>query len=109
MKPPPVVDIDALLTRSQIQYHLHNLSLQESSLDATLSTLINSRSKLTTQLNALDGLRELVEGIQGEAEHMAREVRAVAETAERVGGKVRVLDEEQVGLLPFMCFQAAAE
>jgi len=37
-----------------------------------------------------------VGGIQGEAAHMASEIGAVAETAERVGAKVRGLDEEQV-------------
>lgn len=106
-QPPPqpqpptttTVDLSTLLTRSQIEQHLSLLTFQESTLDTTLSSLISSRTKLANQLKALESLRQVVGGIQGEAEHMAREVGNVAETAERVGGKVRVLDEEQVGLL----------
>jgi hypothetical protein len=90
------LDLTTLTTRSAIEAHLSALTFQEARLDSTLSSLISSRSHLATQLNALESLREVVNGIQGEAEHMALEISSVAETAERVGGKVRVLDEEQV-------------
>ncbi|KAI5479668.1 hypothetical protein MNV49_003178 [Pseudohyphozyma bogoriensis] len=89
------VPFTTLTTRAEIEEQLTLLTYQESTLDQTLASLISSRQRLASQLSALQGLREVVDGIEGEAEHMAREVRGVAETADRVGGKVRVLDEEQ--------------
>ncbi|GAA5821216.1 hypothetical protein JCM11251_004517 [Rhodosporidiobolus azoricus] len=96
--PPPLpsrVDPSSLHTRQDIERHLVALTAQESTLDARLTQLISSRTRLTSQLRTLDSLREVVGGIQAEAEHMAREIGAVAQTAERVGAKVRGLDEEQ--------------
>ncbi len=93
---PSGLDISTLTTRAAIEAHLQALSFQESSLDNKLSTLISSRAQLAGHLQALNGLEEVVAGIQGEAEVMADRVGEVAETAERVGGKVRVLDQEQV-------------
>jgi len=93
---PSKLDSATLLTRQDIEQHLSSLTSQESELDSRLSGLISSRTRLTSQLKALESLREVVGGIQGEAAHMASEIGAVAETAERVGAKVRGLDEEQV-------------
>lgn len=93
---PSKLDPATLLTRQDIERHLSSLTSQESELDSRLSGLISSRTRLTSQLKALESLREVVGGIQGEAAHMASEIGAVAETAERVGAKVRGLDEEQV-------------
>ncbi len=90
----------SLLTRTDIQKHLDTLTIKESSLDSRLNKLITNTQRLTTQLKTLDDLREVVGTIQGEAEHTAREIGAVAQTAERVGAKVRGLDEEQVRFLP---------
>ncbi|KAK4050105.1 Golgi transport complex subunit 4 [Microbotryomycetes sp. JL201] len=89
------VDLTNLTTRSAIQAHLSSLDAQESQLDGQLSTLINSRARLTRQLKALQNLRHVVEGIENEAVGLSSEVGVVAETADRVGGKVRVLDQEQ--------------
>ncbi|GAA5858483.1 hypothetical protein JCM8547_007326 [Rhodosporidiobolus lusitaniae] len=93
--PPYKVDPASLVTRQDIEKHLAALALQESALDQRLTLLISSRTRLTAQLKTLDSLREVVGGIQAEAEHTAREIGAVAQTAERVGAKVRGLDEEQ--------------
>ena len=98
-----MIDPSLLTTRSEILTQLASLSQHESQLDVKLANLISSRTKLSTQLNSLDGLREVINGIQLEAGHMGNEVGKVAETAERVGGKVRVLDEEQVRVLPISC------
>lgn len=91
-----MIDPSLLTTRSEILAQLASLTQHESQLDVKLANLISSRSKLSAQLNSLDGLREVINGIQIEAGHMSSEVGRVAETAERVGGKVRILDEEQV-------------
>lgn len=92
------VDISQLTTRAEILERLARLETHEAQLDERLSNLISSRTRLDTQLGQLEGLRDAVGGIQVEASHMTREVTGVAETAERVGGKVRLLDEEQVRL-----------
>ncbi|BGP01261.1 Conserved oligomeric Golgi complex subunit 4 [Rhodotorula toruloides] len=92
---PSRTDPASLLTRQDVERHLSALIAQESSLDARLTQLISSRSRLAHQLKSLASLSEVVGGIQGEAEHMAGEIAAVAETADRVGAKVRGLDEEQ--------------
>lgn len=89
-------DLTNLTSRAQIEAYLDSLTLQESALDSTLTSLISSRAQITAQLKTLEGLRGVVGEVQEQAEHMVREVSAIAETAERVGGKVRVLDEEQV-------------
>lgn len=94
--PPSRTDPASLLTRQDVERHLSALIAQESNLDARLTQLISSRSRLIHQLKSLASLSEVVGGIQGEAEHMAGEIAAVAETADRVGAKVRGLDEEQV-------------
>ncbi|BGP30594.1 Golgi transport complex subunit 4 [Rhodotorula toruloides] len=92
---PSRTDPASLLTRQDVERHLSALIAQESSLDARLTQLISSRSRLAHQLKSLASLSEVVGGIQGEAEHMAGDIAAVAETADRVGAKVRGLDEEQ--------------
>ncbi|BGO90102.1 hypothetical protein NBRC10512_004040 [Rhodotorula toruloides] len=92
---PSRTDPASLLTRQDVERHLSALVAQESNLDARLTQLISSRSRLAHQLKSLASLSEVVGGIQGEAEHMAGEIAAVAETADRVGAKVRGLDEEQ--------------
>ncbi|GAA5979541.1 hypothetical protein JCM11641_005429 [Rhodosporidiobolus odoratus] len=93
--PPSKVDPSSFVTRLDVERHLSALTAQESTLDARLTQLISSRTRLTDQLATLDSLKQVLGGIQGEAEHMAREIGAVAETAQRVGAKVRGLDEEQ--------------
>ncbi|GAA5884900.1 hypothetical protein JCM3774_004482 [Rhodotorula dairenensis] len=86
---------ESLATRHDIEESLALLSAKEADLDDRLATLISSRERLASQLGALDNLRHVVRGITAEATHMANEVAVVAETAERVGAKVRGLDEEQ--------------
>ncbi|GAA5909681.1 Golgi transport complex subunit COG4 [Sporobolomyces salmoneus] len=93
--PPSSLSASTLLTRQDIEHHLSLLTAQESTLDERLAGLISSRTRLTSQLKALESLRPVIGGIQGEALQMASEIGAVAETAERVGAKVRGLDEEQ--------------
>lgn len=97
-QPPPPLDLHSLTTRAEIQAHLDSLTLHESHLDSRLSSLISDRQALSTQLNTLQGLSEVVAGITAEADKMSLQVGNVAETAERVGGKVRVLDQEQASL-----------
>lgn len=93
---PAVVELSALTSRGLIEAQLEQLSFQEAALDQTLSSLIQSRTELGSLLHQLSRLEEVVDPIVTEAVVMADKVADVAETAERVGGKVRVLDQEQV-------------
>lgn len=93
---PAQTDPAQLATRHDIEQRLAQLSARESTLDERLEGLIKSRGRLASQLRTLESLRHAVHGIHGEAEHMAHEVAHVAESAARVGAKVRTLDEEQV-------------
>ncbi|KDE05958.1 hypothetical protein MVLG_03644 [Microbotryum lychnidis-dioicae p1A1 Lamole] len=92
---PLELDVSTLTSRSLIEQHLAELTRHESSLDDQLVQLISAKQPLQSQLDRLGSLKEVVHGIQGEASHLCRQVAQVATTAERVGGKVRVLDQEQ--------------
>ncbi|GAA5921563.1 hypothetical protein JCM3775_003107 [Rhodotorula graminis] len=89
------VDPVALVTRADVERQLQALTAQEGTLGARLTALISSRARLASQLRTLGSLGDVVGGIHGEAEHMAGEIGAVAQTAQRVGAQVRGLDEEQ--------------
>ncbi|SCZ99139.1 BZ3500_MvSof-1268-A1-R1_Chr3-1g05834 [Microbotryum saponariae] len=93
---PLELDVSTLTSRNLIEQHLAELTRHESSLDDQLLQLISAKQPLQAQLDRLGSLKEVVHGIQGEASHLCRQVAQVATTAERVGGKVRVLDQEQV-------------
>ncbi|SCV74096.1 BQ2448_6528 [Microbotryum intermedium] len=92
---PLELDVSTLTSRSLIEQHLAELTRHESSLDEQLLQLISTKQPLQAQLDRLGSLKEVVHGIQGEASHLCRQVAQVATTAERVGGKVRILDQEQ--------------
>ena len=62
----PAVELSSLTSRSAIEQHLALLTAHESTLDTRLTGLISSRTRLAQQLNALEGLREVVDGIQRE-------------------------------------------
>jgi hypothetical protein len=94
-----VTPISQLTTKAALLERLSLLATEEAQLDAHLTSLISSRSKLEYQLTRLEGWKSAVGGIEREASEMCREVGEVALTAERVGGKVRVLDEEQVSFM----------
>lgn len=95
------VDPAQLVTREDIERALSVLASDESRLDSLLASLVaSSTTRLGDQLDRLAQLGPVVDGIGQESRHLADEIRRVAETAERVGAKVRGLDEEQVRQTP---------
>ncbi|GAA5946587.1 hypothetical protein JCM3765_000310 [Sporobolomyces pararoseus] len=94
--PNPIsISPSTLTNRQEILTHLSLLESQESKLDSELSLLITTRSKLTNSLETLKSLGPVVSGIENESSILSRQVGKVAETATRVGEKVRGLDREQ--------------
>ena len=93
---PLSVSPSTLLNRQQILSQLSQLTTLESRLDSKLSSLISGQSRLSNSLETLKLLGPVVSGIENESCKLSRNVGQVAETALRVGEKVRGLDREQV-------------
>ncbi|GAA5988399.1 hypothetical protein JCM5350_005296 [Sporobolomyces pararoseus] len=92
---PLSVSPSTLLNRQQILSQLSQLTTLESRLDSKLSSLISGQSRLSNSLETLKLLGPVVSGIENESCKLSRNVGQVAETALRVGEKVRGLDREQ--------------
>lgn len=90
-------DPTQLASASDIHNALRALEAEESQVDEELSVLMGDRALLETLLDRIDGVRPVVELVQLEAEDLAKRVDETADIAERISGKVRQLDLEQVG------------
>lgn len=76
---------------------LRELEAEESRIDEGLSAMMADRAMLETLLDRIDSVRPVVEQVQLEAGELARRIDDTADVAERISGKVRQLDLEQVG------------
>lgn len=72
------------------------LEAEESRIDEELSAMMADRAMLETLLDRIDSVRPVVEQVQLEAGELARRIDDTADVAERISGKVRQLDLEQV-------------
>ena len=86
-----------LETPAEILAALQQLEAEESQIDEELSAMMGDRALLETLLDRIDSVRPVVEQVQLEAGELARRVDETADVAERISGKVRQLDLEQVG------------
>jgi hypothetical protein len=93
---PALPDPSELDDPAEILRVLRELESLESQTDDELSALISDRSMLETLLDRVDSVRPVVEQVQLEAGELARKVDETADIAERISGKVRQLDLEQV-------------
>jgi conserved oligomeric Golgi complex subunit 4 len=73
---------------------LSSLQSEEAELSNSLGQLLADREPVNTSLSRLDALVSRIEHLHGDANSLAGRVSGTALTAERVGGKVRSLDEE---------------
>jgi ribosome assembly protein YihI (activator of Der GTPase) len=103
LEPPPVastsavtLDLDALTTPASLRQALRDLQTKESVLDDTLSALVSDRQRIDALLDRIDALAPLVGVTHTDAHDLAARVDATANVAERISGKVRILDLEQV-------------
>lgn len=85
-----------LSNASDILSALRALEAEESSVDQELGEMMADRALLETLLDRIDSVRPVVEQVQLEAGELARRIDETADIAERISGKVRQLDLEQV-------------
>lgn len=78
---------------------LRELEAEESRIDEDLSAMMADRAMLETLLDRIDSVRPVVEQVQLEAGELARRIDDTADVAERISGKVRQLDLEQVSTI----------
>lgn len=88
----------SLQAPSDILSALRELEAEESRIDEELSTMMADRAMLETLLDRIDSVRPVVEQVQLEASELARRIDDTADVAERISGKVRQLDLEQVSI-----------
>lgn len=94
--PAALEDPDSILSA------LRQLESEESRIDEELSAAMLDRSVLETLLERIDSVRPVVEQVQQEAYELSRRVDETADIAERISGKVRQLDIEQVCYVQYL-------
>lgn len=83
-----------LTSLSDILSALSQLEAEESALSSELSALLTSRQPIVDALARVQTLSAPLESLGKDAGALAAKVAITAQTAERVGGRVRSLDEE---------------
>ncbi|KAI0303459.1 COG4-domain-containing protein [Multifurca ochricompacta] len=83
-----------LTTLPQIFSALSSLESEEADLSNSLSALLANQEPILNSLSRLQAILPRVDELYTEASLLSKKVSATARTAERVGGRVRALDEE---------------
>ncbi|GJE97920.1 COG4-domain-containing protein [Phanerochaete sordida] len=91
---PTRSDPRTLTSLSEILSSLSALEAEETELSHSLSALLGDREPIVHALTRLQALEPRLAELHGEAYVLAGTVSATATTADRVGGRVRLLDEE---------------
>jgi hypothetical protein len=89
-RPPP----STLTTLPQILSALSSLESEEAELSNSLSALLADQEPILDSLARLQTVLPRVDELHVDASILSHKVSATARTAERVGGRVRTLDEE---------------
>jgi len=87
-------DPRTLTNLSEILSCLSSFQYEEAELSDSLSQLIKDRGPVVSSLNRLQSLNATFNELQVDANLLSSKVSNTAKTAERVGSKVRSLDEE---------------
>jgi hypothetical protein len=88
------VDPRNLTTLPEIISCLSSFQSEEVELSNSLTHLLSVREPILASLSRLQSLVPRVEELYLEASQLSHKVSSTAETAERIGGRVRALDEE---------------
>lgn len=88
----------SLSSPAEILAALRELEAEEAAIDAELAAMVEDRQLIDTLLDRIDSVRPVVEQVELEAGELAKRVDETAHVAERISGKVRQLDLEQVRL-----------
>ncbi|KAI0270779.1 COG4-domain-containing protein [Russula aff. rugulosa BPL654] len=83
-----------LTTLPQVLSALSSLESEEAELSNSLSALLSDQEPIQNALTRLQALLPTIDELHTEASALSRKVSVTARTAERVGGRVRTLDEE---------------
>ena len=89
-RPPP----DSLTTLPEILSSLSLLESEEADLSSNLQELLANRDPVVSSLSRLHNLLPQLDELRTDAYLLTRKVSVTAETADRIGGSVRALDEE---------------
>ncbi|KAF8582204.1 COG4-domain-containing protein [Ramaria rubella] len=84
----------SLTTLPALLSSLSALQSREAALSASLTELLSSREPIIASLSRVRALAPHIDELHQEATLLSNKVSSTANTAERVGGKVRILDEE---------------
>lgn len=87
-------DPRALSNLPEILSCLSAIQSEEAEVSNSLAELLNARDPIITSLNRLHSLYSHLHGLRLDASHLLNKVSQTAQTAERVGGQVRLLDDE---------------
>ncbi|KAF9451228.1 COG4-domain-containing protein, partial [Macrolepiota fuliginosa MF-IS2] len=87
-------DPRSLTTLPDILSSLSALQSEEAELSNALTLLLNTREPILTSLSRLRSLVPELDGLQNDAQVFTDKVSRTATTADRIGSKVRSLDEE---------------
>ncbi|EKM55831.1 uncharacterized protein PHACADRAFT_209352 [Phanerochaete carnosa HHB-10118-sp] len=87
-------DPRTLTSLSEILSSLSALEAEETELSSSLSELLSDREPIINALTRLQSLEPRLNELYSEAYMLSGTVTATAKTADRVGGRVRLLDEE---------------
>ncbi|KAJ3558060.1 hypothetical protein NM688_g1138 [Phlebia brevispora] len=87
-------DPKSLTTLPEILSSLSVLESEEAELSTSLSELLSDREPIVNSLTRIQSLVPRLNELYGEATLLSGTVTATAKTADRVGGRVRLLDEE---------------
>lgn len=85
---------DSLTTLPEILSSLSLLESEEAELSTTLQELLANRDPVVSSLSRLHNLLPQLDELRTDAYLLTRKVSVTAETADRIGGRVRALDEE---------------
>jgi len=85
---------DSLTTLPEILSSLSLLESEEAELSSTLQELLANSDPVVSSLSRLHNLLPQLDDLRADAYLLTRKVSVTAETADRIGGSVRALDEE---------------
>ncbi|KAG5645852.1 hypothetical protein DXG03_005194 [Asterophora parasitica] len=91
---PLRLDPRSLTSLPEVLSCLSALQAEESEQSSSLTELLNAREPILQSLNRLNSLVPHVDSLLNDAELLSHKVSTTAKTAERVGGRVRSLDDE---------------
>ncbi|KAG9013015.1 hypothetical protein FRB94_004408 [Tulasnella sp. JGI-2019a] len=92
--PLPRVSPRTLTSLPAILTSLSEIEALETTLSASLATLLASQQPIIEPLTRLQSLVPQIDELTADAELLSQKVGGTAKTAQRVGGRVRALDEE---------------